>query len=617
MISPLWTLLAAVAPAYGAVHETLDALPHGWTAMSRGVAASTKMKMQVALQYQNIDQLESKLAAVSTPGSPEYGQYLDLAEQNSLFSASSKAQDSVVSWLKSAGASSISNDGSMVSFVATVGEANAMLNTTYRLYTDGATVKLRTESYSIPDALAGAVDLVAPTTYFGGTKAHRPVSQLPADGIRSKAVAKAKRQSLQPACEITIPYTRNRTLTLLSPQCLKELYNVGNYSVDVSAGSTIAFGSFLGQSASYSDLAMFEEIFGIPSQNFSVKALINGGVDDQDPATEQDGEANLDVQNIIGLVDGLPVTEYITGGVAPFVPDLLQPNATFASNEPYLLYYQYLLSQPNANLPYVISNSYGDHENTVPERYAVRVCNQIGLMGLRGRTILESSGDEGVGAVCRSNDGRNAPEFTPQFPGTCPYVASIGGTQFFNPEVAWNASSGGFSRYFKAPWYQRQAVNAYLDAYINPVAKEYYSANNYTDFSGRGFPDISAHSLYPYYLTVINGTATGNGGTSAAAPVVAAIFALVNDARFRAGKPALGFVNPLLYGFAANTSAINDIVGGAALGCGGIDLQNDLNITGAGIIPYASWNATVGWDPATGLGTPNFMALKDLAVSVC
>ena len=157
-----------------------------------------------------------------------------------------------------------------------------MLNTTFSLYSQGETVKLRTTSYSVPDHLANAIDLIAPTTYFGNTKAQRSIP------TQTKRSAVTKRQ-LQTSCETTIQYpiSANRTeaFTLLSPQCLKELYKIGNYSVDVSAGSTIAFGSFLNESASYSDLAIFEETFGIPSQNFTVKALINGGVDDQDPTT--------------------------------------------------------------------------------------------------------------------------------------------------------------------------------------------------------------------------------------------------------------------------------------------------------------------------------------------
>ncbi len=298
-----------------------------------------------------------------------------------MFTAPMEAQNNVTSWLQGCGASNIASDGSFVTFTTTVGQANTMLNTTFGLYTNGDAVKLRTMGYSIPDELSEMIDLVAPTTYFGNTKAQRRASAPASNAKRSDL---AKRQ-LNASCEITIQYpiSANRTqpYTLLSPQCLKELYNVTDYSVDVAAGSTIAFGSFLNQSASYSDLAMFEKIFDIPSQNFTVKALINGGVDNQNATTEQDGEANLDVQNIISIVDGLPVTEYITGGFPPFIPDLLEPNASLEANEPYLNYYQYLLAQPNSNLPYVISNSYGDNENTVPERYAQRVCNMIGMMG--------------------------------------------------------------------------------------------------------------------------------------------------------------------------------------------------------------------------------------------
>ncbi|KAK5112515.1 hypothetical protein LTR62_004272 [Meristemomyces frigidus] len=609
-------LLASALPAYAAVHEQLSALPFGWAPSTASVADGQRLDLSVALQYQGIDSLEAKLAYVSTPGSPGYGKYIDLDQQNAMFGAGQECEDSVTSWLSSAGISGAVAKGGVVSFTTTVGQANKLLNTTFGLYTNGAMTKLRTMSYSVPDHLSDVVDLISPTTYFGNTKAQN-VIPLSATAMGKKSPTK-RQESASCQTSVTIPITANtsRTYSLLSPLCLKQLYNIGDYSVDVAAGSTIAFGSFLNESASYSDLAQFEQIFGIPSQNFSVKALINGGVDNQNATTELDGEANLDVQNIIGLVDGLPVYEYITGGLAPIVPDLLEPNMSVASNEPYLEYYTYLLSQPNSNLPYVITNSYGDHENTVPERYAKRVCNQIGMMGLRGRTVLESSGDEGVGAVCRDNVDNMQPQFTPQFPGTCPYVTAVGGTQFVDPEQAWNASSGGFSFYFPTAWYQKNAVNTYLNKYINPVAKTYYSSNNYTDFAGRGFPDISAHSLYPDYLTVIGGEAQPNGGTSAASPVVAAIMALLNDARFRAGQPALGFVNPLLYSKAAGTSSLNDITLGAALGCQGVDLQNGIVIAGAGIIPYATWNATVGWDPVTGLGTPNFQNLKNLVLSV-
>lgn len=118
----------------------------------------------------------------------------------------------------------------------------------------------------------------------------------------------------------------------------------------------------------------------------------------------------------------------------------------------------------------------------------------------------------------------------------------------------------------------------------------------------------------PWYLSVVDGEPQFAGGTSAATPVVAAVLTLLNDARFRAGQPAIGFANPLLYSI--GSQGINDITSGAAVGCEG-PFPNPLtgeNIPTAPLIPYATWNATQGWDPVTGLGTPNFGKMRELAL---
>jgi tripeptidyl-peptidase-1 len=65
----------------------------------------------------------------------------------------------------------------------------------------------------------------------------------------------------------------------------------------------------------------------------------------------------------------------------------------------------------------------------------------------------------------------------------------------FNPEAAWVGSSGGFSFHFKRPWYQDIAVGTYLNKYVSAETKEYYG--RYTDLTGRGFPDVAAHSVRP------------------------------------------------------------------------------------------------------------------------
>jgi tripeptidyl-peptidase-1 len=62
--------------------------------------------------------------------------------------------------------------------------------------------------------------------------------------------------------------------------------------------------------------------------------------------------------------------------------------------------------------------------------------------------------------------------------------------------------------------------------------------------------------------------------------------------------------------------ALNDITAGASYGCGGINPQSNRAVPGSLIIPGAHWNATEGWDPVTGLGTPNFQELKKLVLAL-
>lgn len=82
-----------------------------------------------------------------------------------------------------------------------------------------------------------------------------------------------------------------------------------------------------------------------------------------------------------------------------------------------------------------------------------------------------------------------------------PDITAVGGTQAWAPEIGWTGSTGGFSNYFPQAWYQADAVEGYLKNGIDPEAKAYYEAGAIANFSGRGFPDITAHSLYPKYVT--------------------------------------------------------------------------------------------------------------------
>src|SRR5205807_205620 len=68
-------------------------------------------------------------------------------------------------------------------------------------------------------------------------------------------------------------------------------------------------------------------------------------------------------------------------------------------------------------------------------------------------------------------------------------------------------------------------------------------------FDGRCFPDLAANADWTAspYLLVVDGKAEPNGGTSAAAPLVASLLALINAERRKSGKAAVGYLTPVLY----------------------------------------------------------------------
>lgn len=326
----------------------------------------------------------------------------------------------------------------------------------------------------------------------------------------------------------------------------------------------------------------------------------SGGLLDQN-ATDDSVEANLDIDYTAGLVAPYIKTNFFsTSGRGPLVPDLDQPTQKDNANEPYLEFFTYLIGLENKELPQVLTTSYGEDEQSVPPAYAKKVCDMIGQLGTRGVSVIFSSGDTGVGSACQTNDGKNTTRFLPIFPASCPYVTSVGGTTGVEPEAAVGFSSGGFSDLWDRPPYQEEAVSAYLEK-LGSRWEGLYNP------SGRGFPDVAAQGQR--FRVVDKGRTISVGGTSASAPVFASIIALLNNARLAAGKTPLGFLNPWIY--EQGYDGLNDIVTGGSTGCIGRSIYSGLK---APLVPYASWNATPGWDPVTGYGTPNFEKLLSISL---
>lgn len=607
--SSLLGLLPILGSAFAAPQdETFEALlsvPEGFTKV-RAANPSTKLFLRIALEQPGQAVFEQALLDVSTPDHPKYGQHLEAAELKAMLKPRAASTDSVLSWLQSSNvpAADIENDGEWINFYVSVATANNMLRTTFDVYKHEIDNKemIRTLSYTVPKEVAKHITMIQPTTRFSRQLAQRSTVK----DIQDLAVASHDRKAPEVPKPITIEPVDPSCNDTITPACLRAIYNIGDYEAPAVKGAKLGVAGYLEQWAKYDDLATFEEMYAPWSigDNFTVES-IKGGVNPQDDYSENDVEANLDLQYTVPIAVGVPVTFYTTGGRGLIVPDLDQPDAAEAQNEPYLDFFTYFLKLKNKDLPQVITTSYGENEQSVPAPYVREVCKLIGQLGARGVSVIFSSGDTGVGSACQTNDGKNTTRFLPIFPAACPYVTSVGGTFGIAPERAVDFSSGGFSDLFPRPAYQDKAVKGYLKQ-LGSRWKGLYNPN------GRGFPDVSAQAYRFHVIDKTQGPVQRDilvGGTSASAPFFASLISLISTTRMSKGLPPLGFLNPWIY--QVGQKGFNDIVDGGSTGCTGEDIYSGLPTP---FVPYASWNATRGWDPVTGMGTPDFKKLLDIAV---
>jgi subtilase family serine protease len=273
------------------------------------------------------------------------------------------------------------------------------------------------------------------------------------------------------------------------------------------------------------------------------------------------------------------------------------------------------------HLAQVISQSFGAAEESFNGGTAA-------LQNLRGAfksakanhvTVFASSGDGGNANVMKSPvGGPNAQPVIPYptviWPGSDPLVTSVGGTYLcanaltgsrtadsVNPpsncqnnpgvtEVGWVVAGGGFSHVFGKPAYQNT---------LPPGSNTGANTNNM-----RGIPDVGMEaSARTGVLVYDGGSWLIVGGTSVSSPTFAAVVAIADQVN---GAP-LGFLNDALYKIGNDPSRYaNDFFD--------VTTGNNDQFRSPQDPNYA---ATTGWDPVTGLGTPNAVNLvPDLIAAV-
>ena len=248
-----------------------------------------------------------------------------------------EASKAVLNWLQSSGipSSDVTDDGDTIHFVASISEAEKMLDTTFHVYRNKnkPVDSIRTLQYSLPAELHAYVDMVQPTTRFGQIKAQR--DQI----FRIERAGQSQNAVDVNACNTTI-----------TPACLKSLYKI-----DIPQKQTSGFigiNGFLEEYARYDDLEAFKKLYApfMKNESFSWTS-VDGGLLDQ-TSTADSGEANLDVQYALSVGYPVPGNYYSTAGRGELIPDLDQPDLASNQNEPYLDFFEYLLALPDSELPH-------------------------------------------------------------------------------------------------------------------------------------------------------------------------------------------------------------------------------------------------------------------------
>ena len=324
------------------------------------------------------------------------------------------------------------------------------------------------------------------------------------------------------------------------------------------------------------DLDKFDQAFGLPP--ITVKILSPIGTVPLDLNNKEiagwAGETELDVEiihaiapgaNIVVLTSPVDETEGTIG-----LPQFLQLE-------------QYAI---NNHLGNIISQSWGASEVTLKDsagRQEIQKWDAFFKQATtqQGITFFGSSGDNGSTDYVDLQATQLSTKATTSFPTDDPWVTSVGGTSLNRAgalfqESGWSDGGGGFSDFFSTPSFQQSLPSA--------VQGQLQNRRGVPDVSGNANPETGLAIYLP------DGWNLG-GGTSASAPLWAAIMAIANQ---MAGR-ALGFINSALYKLAASASHsqdFHDITAG----------NNTQHVNGVTVPGYS---AAPGWDAITGLGTPN------------
>jgi kumamolisin len=540
--------------------------------------------------------LEAFAHAVSTPGSPLYGQYESVSTLAKRFGASPATRARVLGFLRAHHATDVTIDptGLLAEASMNAVDAERLFQTHLaRFRARGARFVAPVANVSIPPALSGLVNGVVGLNTRPVLKPtqlqrlpHRPLARA-ASSQPSSILPPSGTPAGCGAGVATHGFTPNQYLTAYDYSPLHAAHLNGQ-------GERIALIEIDGFKDS--DITTYARCFGLDVPSITT---YYGAVGHPLPPG---GETTLDLEILDGIVPDLDELEVFENksDSAGLLRAVVQPFVT-----------------PNAK-PQVISISLGLCEassqfadNGVSIRAAER---EFSLMAATGITVLAASGDSGS-AACFAGGGTPADALAVSYPGSSPWVTSVGGTNLLlgaanqiEAQLVWNdtdedpgaAGGGGISRRFLRPTYQRGtvAVNRRVVPDVSGLADV---SPGYVTYCTARPACIDSQHPNPWQTV---------GGTSASTPLLAGGIALVNQDLHRQGKQFVGRLNPLLY-FLGRSSSAGSIF---------YDVTSYGNDVGPYIIgngqPLGCCSAAPGFDAASGWGSVDIASFDRAALEL-
>ena len=570
----------------------------------RRAAPSARIDFEMYLGLKDGAGAEALLKQVSDPSSPSYGHYLSPDQFRGRFARPQSDVDIVAAWLGSQGftVGDVQQNHLTVPASGTAAQVNRAFDVTLGYYrTNGLVRRAPDRAPSIPASLGSVVqgvigltpaaahrDAVPPPPAF---RAGRPCSTFWAERMAT---------NVPPAYHRVQP----RAVCGYSPAQMQGAYGVADAIANGTDGSgvTVAVVDAYASPTMQADLDRYSQLHGLPQSTIDQHTLPPsfGG-----PAMQQGwwGEESMDLEAVHGMAPGA---------------DLLFWGAASQSDHDLRFAIADILDNASAD---IITNSWGiRYEQERASR--TDVFHDLAIQaGNEGIGMYFSSGDDG--------DGRRVAGFrTVELPAADPLVTAVGGTSIgvgalnsYLFETAWGTAAsslgpygwghtgyfygggGGTSRIFAEPDYQQGVVP--------PALAQHWGAAN------RVVPDISMNGdpntgyLVGETQTFPDGSVRYGeyrlGGTSLSSPLFAGFMALADDA---AGF-SHGFANPVLYAL-NGTDALRDIVNPRVTIAvvrtnfnNGVDSKGGISYSLRTMNQTGSLHARVGYDDATGIGSPN------------